>query len=1324
MSQFCTIHPEVKVGDNFERSTLFGELKDYTFGNYNSAVEVYYAAKNNITKTNKTPVNAQGEITLDALVSNYDLRGLLDDKFTERMLNSFKLFETDYSVENYQDLINKCNQLNDSIYGKNYFVELSIQDNKITPILHYKNKKNSYSLESTAQARSSKLYNKVVDILNGWGISIDVLHDAEERSNVNGVVDTTSVEKAADGLYHIIRIAKGDKGLEALPEEFGHVVYEAMRDTPLMERTLKLVKDNNLAQEILGNNYERYQQRYGNDEELLAEEAVGKLIAVHFLQQNGIEDNKIYSTILGRNINNIKKFFSKFNESELSDAINEVNENTMLIADKANKGELNPDVSKFRIGKVVNQINDTKNTADRLQKTVRKILENEQKRLGIYKNSKTTTSKTIQLGREIVRLAQQKDYADGILLYVQNCNEELVKVLNQIKDLQDYGNDIQVRSRYLRNFRNILFSYMNIMKQLDEDVSRENMFDDSQIKNGTSAYIRENLGIIAQCLSMYNVYANNMVIDYWKPILGSNLVIDKGFFKKSPKTYTVEDLINMDVNDISWFDCWLDSMSQSGNYLLKGMDSVVKKQKTNARLQTVELFKQISSLTKKLEEAGIRNQEWMFEKDKQGHKTGLYIQAIDEAARHAKLVKDGIDIEDVDAVRQWEKLNPIKNFYTPEFKRLNKLQKDYYFKVMAMKKELDSLLPPQNINPRSIIMIRKDLLERVKASHSIKDATNSFLTSLKEQWVRNSTETEFGIKSTLTDFEGFEYRELPVFYVHKSKDTSNDDISADIVSTLTAYASMAYENSEMMKIIDILETTRSVVRPNKPISQKGGKDEVELSTDIRKRKEESNIMKRMNAFFDMQIYKETKADEGTLFESKIDKGKAADRLLEWSSSVTMAFNILANISNIATGRVQILEEAIGGQFYNFKDLKYADARVTKELLGFSKDLTSKTKSSWLWTVSEYFNVMQDYDHEIAHKDFDKNWYERMSLNGLSMLAQQAGEFNMQHKTFFALCHSDKEDLTDNKGNKIKVLDAFDVKPVDSEYPSHGSKVVFKKGLKDKKGRTIVTKEELISRAKDTGMSFTDSKLLKDNEVSEMDFVNYISRKSAEINNHLHGIYNEEDKALLYQKSWGRLVGQYRKWIKPSINRRFAATSYNYNLDDMQEGFYRTAARFISALIREWKTEGFNVVSRYKEMSSYEQANLKRALTEMVVYSMIIAALGMIPDDDDDSWFNNSYAGKMTKYQLYRLRNEIGVMIPGPSMVSEGLKILNSPMAGMNVIQKCTDVAQSIAPWQWKEIQSGRYKGWYKPFNTIADLVPYNRSIYRSLHPENGIAYFK
>ena len=82
------------------------------------------------------------------------------------------------------------------------------------------------------------------------------------------------------------------------------------------------------------------------------------------------------------------------------------------------------------------------------------------------------------------------------------------------------------------------------------------------------------------------------------------------------------------------------------------------------------------------------------------------------------------------------------------------------------------------------------------------------------------------------------------------------------------------------------------------------------------------------------------------------------------------------------------------------------------------------------------------------------------------------------------------------------------------------------------------------------------------------------------------------------------------------------------------------------------------------------------------------------------------------------------MIPGPSMISEGLKILNSPMAGMNVIQKCTDVAQSIAPWQWKEIQSGRYKGWYKPFNTIADLVPYNRSIYRSLNPENGIAYFK
>ena len=1323
MARFCITHPEVKVDDKLELSNLFGEIKRYTFNDYNSTVKIYYAVKNNaksVLGEKNLPLNSQGEATLEGILDNIDIRDFLGEKFNEKLKNNFKLHNLNYSAENYQNLLNLCEELNNSIYGRNYFATVEIKDDTIIPVVKYKPNNDSFSKEAADQARSSKLYNKILNILEKWGIKADVLSDAEERSS-NGIVDFSSIEKASDNFYHVIRLAKGERGLKSLPEEFGHVIYKALKDSPLMQRTFNIIKSNNLQKEILGNNYEEYARIHNNNEDLITEEAVGKLIGIHFLMQIGIDDNAIYSSILGRNITNIKNFFSKLDESEISDAINEVNKNLSFIAKEAAEDRLFIDITKARSNDILHQIDNNQKRIDKLEKSLQRIIKNEEKRLIIYKNS-DKTKEVKKLIRELALKGQKNDYSDGILLYMKESNKALRDALEKISQLKDFGEDLQKRSKYLRNYRNILYSYYGVMKRIENDLTKELILDDSMLSEEVRDYFNDNMSLITRALNLYNMYANDMVIKYWEPILGDRLLIDKGWFKKNPRQYTTEELLNMDVNDISWFDLWTDSMAHSGNYLLRGIDHIVKEKHNNARLRTIELFKKISSLTKDLEDSGIKNQDWMFERDKNGKRTGYYIKSIDSVRYN----RERLSIPE-NMLAEWDKTHPIENYYTEEFKKLNSKQRAYYNEFIKLKRELDSLLPSNNKPGSSLqtIKIRKDLLERVKSSHSPKDAMNAFLTSLKEGYVRNSTETEFGIKSTIQDFEGFEYKELPVFYVNKSDDTSEEDISMDIVSTLTAYASMAYDNSEMMSIIDVLETTRSLARSaDKPISQVGNKDEVDPSTNTPKRKESSNIIERMNAYYDMNIYKESKKDEGTIAGTKIDKGKAADRLMEWSSSITMAFNVLANISNVATGRAQILMEAVGGQFYNYKDMKYADMLLTKHIGDFVQDLTKKTKSSWLYTVCETFNSMQDYDQDIKHKDFDKKWFERIKLNGISMFLQQAGEFNMQNTTFFALLHSDKEALTDSQGNKIKVINSFTVEPIDKNHPDRGSEVVFKKGLYDKKGRKIVTKQELKERSKGTGKPFTDKSLLKENEVSEIEFINYISRKSASINQYLHGIYNEEDKAKMYSKGFGRLVGQYRKWIKPSINRRFAATAFNYDLDEMTEGSYRTLARFIGETIHELRSQQFNIVSRWGEMSDYEKANMRKVLTELSIYISVLIAISLIPDDDDDSWFADTYAGRMTTYQLYRLKNEIGALIPSTSMINEGLKILNSPMAGMNVIQKLSEATSSIAPWEWKQIKSGRYKGWYRPFNTVADLVPYNRAIYRTMHPEEGVTYYK
>lgn len=70
-------------------------------------------------------------------------------------------------------------------------------------------------------------------------------------------------------------------------------------------------------------------------------------------------------------------------------------------------------------------------------------------------------------------------------------------------------------------------------------------------------------------------------------------------------------------------------MADSSDYMLKIMDQAVKKSKENARLETINVMKELQAATIKLEQAGIKNTDWMFERDDNGNLTGNYISEID-----------------------------------------------------------------------------------------------------------------------------------------------------------------------------------------------------------------------------------------------------------------------------------------------------------------------------------------------------------------------------------------------------------------------------------------------------------------------------------------------------------------------------------------------------------------------------------------------------------------------------------------------------------------------------------------------------------------------
>ena len=543
---------------------------------------------------------------------------------------------------------------------------------------------------------------------------------------------------------------------------------------------------------------------------------------------------------------------------------------------------------------------------------------------------------------------------------------------------------------------------------------------------------------------------------------------------------------------------------------------------------------------------------------------------------------------------------------------------------------------------------------------------------------------------------------LPIYFTKLKKGESANDLSTDIVSTLTAYAAMANDFDEMNKVIDVLELGRDLLRERQVIQTQGGKPLVEkfkaigrrVESKLTKEGEATRFIQRLNDFFEMQVYGRYMADEGTFGKTNIDKGKVANFINRVTSMNNLALNVLSGISNIATGKVMMRIESLAGEFFNEKNTITADRIYGQSLPAYLAEIGNRVKTSKLALWDELFNVMQEYEQDVREVNFDrKTWFSRMFGTSTLFFMNNAGEHWMQNRTSLALADAYK--MKAPNGKIVNLWDAMEVVPIDKNNKKAGAKLQLKQGY-----------------TKADGSAFTQDDIIK------------FSRKSAAINQRMHGIYNKADRSAVQRLAIGRMGMMFRKWIKPSLNRRFKSATYNYDLDAWTEGYYRTSGRFLLQLARDLRETQFNITARWNELTSTEKANIRRALTETGHFLAVMAIIGLIEwsDDRDRPWLI-----RMAEYQARRLYTELGSMIPGKSMISEGLKIIKSPAAGVNTIENILDLTKLLNPWNYTdEIQSGRYEGHSTAYKSFFEspVIPMNRTIYRGLHPETGIPFFK
>lgn len=1357
MARQCAIIPKVlnKRGEKVD-SKLFKDLLSYLSNNRAEAVRIYKITKSQEFITNwnsRLVLDDNNEPTLRSMLQKTNLSESIPEKKVLEKLNrdighykrgTDKLDLKVKSPENYKALTDKARKFNKESEFKDEYVAkveniYGEDSSQIYMNISIEKRTNTNSTEADRMEYNESLNERLRNILTSKGVSIGALTELERRMGINGVTDFNQAKTAAEGMIELIRISEGIRGEKALPEEFAHFALEALgNNNPLVTRLINLIASNNLASEIIGEDYETYDEQYNHDEVKLAKEAAGKLLAKHLLQAEEIP-SKPYKNLLQRIISSIKNFFQGLSASSIQKAMKQADKAFGSLARDILDGNLDDDMSLSNIRETSSFFNVTERIK-RDKNLLQEIIKNELKRLKVYEtrnpNSTFKENQKLLIRRLEAELADNNEI-EGIYSFAEKALEVLNSLDARLVTIQSTpASSINDKAKVLRDVRNYLYSYKHIVDDIREALIDEERYKDNRYGERVRVLMDNITTLLGDLFIKYNNTSMPLFVSFIKPFVGEGITIPFGKWKG--KVIKAEDLVKIADEDISFFDRWLDSMADSSSYILKIMDQAVKKSKENARLQTIDVMKQLQAATIKLEQAGVKTTDWMFERGSDGQLTGDYISEINHGLfREAmgKMYKElnekyGKNPVGDDAVaynrekRAWfaanmETINgistPKKSIYGNKvYENLSDAQREYYNTIMDIKAKLDAYLPDKYTKLHSAVKIRKDLLERVKASDGVKSGASQIWENIKDQFIRRSDDTEFGDRATIKDFEDNEVQVLPIYFTKLRKGESANDISTDIVGTLTAYAAMANDFNEMNKVIDVLELGRDMLRDNLEIGKtRGGKPLVErfkaigrtVESRVVKGKDDRRIIQRLNDFFEMQVYGRYMADEGTFGNTKIDKGKVANFVNRMTSLNTLALNVMSGISNVATGKVMMRIESLSKEFFTEKNTIIADREYGKAMPAFLAELGNRVKTSKLALWSELFNVLQEYESDVREVNFDrKTWFSRMGNSSALFFMNNAGEHWMQHRTSLALADAYKMKAPD--GKIVSLWDAMEVVYIDPNNKKLGAKLKIKDGY-----------------IKEDGTEFTKDDIIR------------FSRKTAAINQRMHGIYNKLDRSAVQRLAIGRMGVMFRKWIKPSLNRRFKSATYNFDMEAWTEGYYRTTGRFLWQLAKELKEGQFALVANWKNLTNTEKANIKRALTEVGHFLAVALILGLIDwsDDKDRPWLV-----KMVEYQARRLYTELGAQIPGPQMVREGLKIIKSPVAGVNTIEDTLNLIGLMNPYNYEEIagiefggedavlQSGRFKGHNRATKLFFEspIIPMNKTIYRGLHPEDGIPFFK
>lgn len=1186
------------------------------------------------------------------------------------------------------------------------------------------------------------LYNYLAEYLGIYGVGIGVLDSTLGKydTNANGVIDFSEIPDFAEGLVNLIKLAKGEKGEKALPEEFSHFIISATVGNNIIDRLVKNIKDNNLSPVILGNEFEDTKALQDKQPNIygVEKEAAGKLLAMALQGKN---PKLVVASLMERSKNVAQEFFSEMDLEKLYEAIQNAVNDAEVLSDEVFSNKISGETSLANItdrGIFYNidaEAEKQKKSLDRKRKILESAIFNETRKFRISERTKSGTSKNFDYTALINRMQtnlsvkqEMKGIYDYILTEYVFC-QEANDTLEQMRKGTFEGN----RNLALRHIRTQLKSCEGVLQEIERDIREDE-------RDGISSYSTDIINtvntfrteVLSKLMNNYERITEEETVGFYKKYFGNEVGV---YLKGKKKIFNIEDIFSdkINVRDISFAELWLDAARDSNSFVLQAYDKAIKQAKEKTRIQTQSIARDLLASKKKLEKAGIKDTDWIYEVDENGNLTGNFVTEID-IPKVKQATKDfweylnnkyGKNPKGAAFKARQEELIAFnrtigkgkgasydKKFYSQAYKEImaDANKKEFYEKIMNLKENLDEsagLVSKGYTEINRVPRILSDTLQRVKNSSSVKDGAQTVYEALKDTFVRRSDDTSFGVmgQAALTDFENRQVNILPLYYLKLQKGEHLRDLSKDTVSTMVAYANMVNDYNNMGEIIDQMEVVRDTMSDRLKVAKlhngnvmsqlfKAVAGDSESEAVIKQDFNASNLGKRLEALMLMNAYGQEFKDEGTFNGTKISKAKVGGWLMGATAFTGLALNTLAAIANAALNVVNINTEAFGKRWFNPGNLWRADKYFDKHLFSLMGELESRAKTNMISLFNQEYNITQDLDKDLRDiKARKKTWVGRAFDGRTLYFMTTAGDNWAYFRTAFAVLDNYK--LKDKDGKEISLLNAYERVYLDENDHSKGAYLKLKDG---------------VTKLDGTAFTEADKQLVK----ARME---YVSQE-------MFGIYNSLDKNMLQRTVLGRMAIMYRKYMRPNWNRRFKGRKYIAGIEEEDEGYYRTLGRLISGLYRDLIKSEFDISARWDSFEDWEKKNIRKAVTEIAQFALAaVFAFWLFKDPDkDDPWLK-----RMAAYNSRRLFMEMGAFIPGPTMFTEGMQLVKSPMACINTIENTIDLLGLLLPQNYsKEMQSGRFKGHSKAYKIFFES-PFgmqSRSIYRAVHPEIAYDFFR